>query len=198
MTPRRRRVAVVWLILAALAVTIGAIEYRDRRLAVSDAGARDSRRLVPVPLAQVGAVEIVDAGRLHRFERDGSGRWFYHGVHATGTTAHTHVTDPALAERIERAFGAFDRTRIERQFPLGTDAGVYGVATPDVLVLVYRSNESQPLAQYAIGGVAPDTVSRYVLPVGSRMVVTIPNYQVDNLLGLVHAAVERARAGATS
>ena len=196
---RRRRLAAVWLVLAGLAVAIGAIEYRDHRVAASDAaGARESRRLLPVPLAQLGAIEIADAGRLHRFERDATGAWFYHGVHATGTAAHSHVVDPALAERIERAFAAFDRTRIERQFPLGGDAAVYGVATPDILVLVYRPNESQPLAQYAIGGIAPDTVSRYVTLVGSRTVVTIANYQIDNLMALVQAAVERARTGATS
>ena len=196
MTSRRRRLTIVWVVLGALAVSIGAMEYHDRRVAVSDTAAeRDSRRLLSVPVAQLGAIEIADAGRLHRFERDTSGAWFYHGVHATGAAAHTHVVDPALAERIERAFGALDRARIERQFPLGDDAALYGVATPDVLVLVYRPNDAQPLAQYAIGGVAPDTVSRYVSVVGSRTVVTIPAYQVDNLMGLVQAAVERARAG---
>ncbi len=44
------------------------------------------------------------------------------------------------------------------------------------------------------GGVllAPDTVSRYVMVVGRPVVVTIPGYQIDNLLALVQAA------GATS
>jgi hypothetical protein len=54
-------------------------------------------------------------------------------------------------------------------------------------VLVYRPGQSQPLAQYAIGHVAPDTVSRYVVVVGRPVVVTIAGYQVDNLLALVQA-----------
>jgi hypothetical protein len=39
-----------------------------------------------------------------------------------------------------------------------------------------------------VGHVAPDTVSRYVMVVGSPAVVTIPKYQIDNLLDLVRVA----------
>jgi hypothetical protein len=38
-----------------------------------------------------------------------------------------------------------------------------------------------------VGQVAPDTLSRYVMVVGRPTVVTIPNYQIDNLRALVHA-----------
>ena len=55
-------------------------------------------------------------------------------------------------------------------------------------MLVYGARQSQPLAQYAVGHVAPDAVSRYVLVVGQPVVATIPNYQVDNLLALVRTA----------
>jgi hypothetical protein len=41
--------------------------------------------------------------------------------------------------------------------------------------------------QYAVGDVAPDGLSRYVLPVGSAKVFTIANYQITNLLDLVGA-----------
>jgi hypothetical protein len=193
---RRSGVVAVWAVLALLVTAIVVIEYRDRRPAASGP-ATDPRLLLPVSVDQLGALEIADAGRLHRFERDAGGGWFYHGVHAGPSPAHTHRPDPALAQRIERAIAAFGRTRVERQFPLDSDGSPYGLAAPDILVLVYRPDEPQPLAQYAIGAVAPDTASRYVMVVGRPVVVTIPSYQVDNLLALVKAASEAQAASAT-
>jgi hypothetical protein len=196
----RRGIVLVWALLAVLLAFIVVVEYRDRRQAASGrADAVDARRLLPVPVDAIGAIEIADAGRLHRFQRDANGTWFYHGVHSGAESSHTHAADPALAERIGRTMAAFGRTRLEREFPLGRDGVEYGVSTPDVVVLVYRPGESQPLAQYAIGHVAPDTVSRYVLVVGRPVVATIPGYQVDNLLALVHSlgdSADRPRASA--
>jgi hypothetical protein len=186
---RGRRLLVVWGLAAALAMVIGTIQYVDHRRAVSATGGHaDDRRLLPVPTEQLGALEIADAGRLHRFERDAAGTWFYHGVHAATEAAHTHASDPTLAASIERAVEAFGRTRIERDFALERNGAAYGVASPEVVVLVYGARQSQPLAQYAVGHVAPDAVSRYVLVVGQPVVATIPNYQIDNLLALVRTA----------
>jgi hypothetical protein len=193
---RRSGVVAVWAVLAVLAAAIVVIEYRDRRPAASGP-TTDARLLLPVPVDRLGAFEIADAGRLHRFERDAGGTWFYHGVHAGPGTAHTHRPDPALAQRIGRAIAAFGRTRVERQFALDTDGSPYGLAAPDILVLVYRPDQPQPLAQFAVGAVAPDTASRYVMVVGRPVVVTIPNYQIDNLLALVKAASEAQAASAT-
>jgi Domain of unknown function (DUF4340) len=191
----RRGLTLVWLVLAALVATIAVLEYRERRpVAIED----DPRRLLAAPLDQLGAIEIADRGRLHRFERAASGAWFYHGAHAAGAAEHTHAADPEMAERIARAFAALERARVEREFPLERDGSTYGVTTPDVLILVYRRGESQPLAQYAVGHVAPDATSRYVLRVGRPVVVTIPGYQIDNLLAMVQAAGEREGAGATA
>jgi hypothetical protein len=189
----QRRLVVVWLVLAALLASIGVLEYRER--STSGSTGADPRALLPAPLDHLGAIEIADRGRLHRFERAASGAWFYHGTHAAAAAEHTHDADPELAERIERAFTALARTRVERDFPLERDGAAYGVTTPDVLILVYRPGDAQPLAQYAVGHVAPDTVSRYVLRVGRPVVVTVPEYQIVNLLSLVQAAAERAGAG---
>ena len=197
MSPGRisRRSVVVWLLFAVLAAAILAIEYRDHRRETSgDAPERDARRLLAAPADELGAIEIADRGRLHRFERDATGAWFYHGIHAEGTAAHSHTSDPVLAERIARTFAAFGRARVEREFPLDREAGVYGVATPEVVVLAYRRGQSQPLTQYAVGHVAPDTVSQYVMVVGRPVVVTIPKFQIDNLLDLIRAAAEQADA----
>jgi len=195
MSRRSPRLVGVWLALAVLAVVIAGLEYRDRRGAGS-AATGDVRWLLPAPLDELIAVEVADAGRLHRFERDAGGAWFYHGVHTSGEAAHTHAPDPALAARIQRTLAAFGRTRIERQFPVGGDGAAYGLVAPEVVVLVYGPGRPQPLAQYAVGHVAPDTASRYVLRVGSPVVVTIAAYQVDNLLALVRetAATPTARS----
>jgi Domain of unknown function (DUF4340) len=192
----RRRLAIVWLVLAALVASIVVLEYRERW--TSGSVGDDSRNLLAAPLDQLGAIEIADRGRLHRFERAASGAWFYHGMHAAGAAEHTHTADPELAERIARAFAALARTRIEREFSLERDGAAYGVTTPDVLLLVYRPGDAQPLAQYAVGHVAPDTASRYVMRVGRPVVMTIPSYQIDNLLSLVQAAAERVGAGAAA
>jgi hypothetical protein len=148
--------------------------------------------LLPVTVDQLGAIEVVHTGTLHRFERDAAGAWFYH-VHDVDTGsegAHSHDVDPSLAERIAYAFAAFGRTRIERRLTLKTQGKDYGVTTPEMLILVYRPHDMQPLAQYAVGDIAPDTLSRYVLVVGSATVVTIANYQINNVLALIEAVVD--------
>jgi len=177
---------VVWLLLAILAAVIVVIEYADRRREASEtARLTDARLLLAAPVDELGAIEIADRGRLHRFERDATGAWFYHGIQTEAAAAHTHAPDPALAERIAHTFAALGRARIERQFPLDREAGLYGVTTPDIVVLAYRRGQTQPLTQYAIGHIAPDTVSQYVMVVGRPVVMTIPKYQIDNLLDLV-------------
>jgi hypothetical protein len=189
----RPRLVAVWLLLGALVGVIVVIEHtRSERLSNAD-----PRMLLPVPVDQLGAIEVVDAGTLHRFERDGAGVWFYHGLHTGAEGTHTHNADQVLAERIERALAAFGRTRIERHFALDRVGIDYGVAMPGILVLVYRPNQSRPLVQYAVGDIAPDTVSRYVTVVGSPVVVTIPNYQIANLLGLIQAVAGHSDQGLT-
>ena len=191
MTARRRRrgLLAVWVVLGILVAVIAALEIGDRRRAAPAADS-DARRLLPVPVAELSAVEIADRGRLHRFERDAGGAWFYHGVHAAAESAHTHTPDAALSTRIETALAAFGRTRVERRLAVDRDTGAYGLTAPDVVVLVYRRGQSQPLVQYAFGGVAPDTVSRYAQQVGKPEVVTIANYQIENLQSLIRAATE--------
>ena len=184
----RPRLVTVWLALAALVGAIVALERADLvRPRPGGDGHADPHLLLAVPVDRLGAIEVAHAGRLHRFERDRTGAWFYHGVHTGSEGAHAHTPDPALAARIERAVAAFGRTRIERQLALGTSTGDYGVAVPETLILVYRPHDPQPLVQYAVGDVAPDTLSRYLQVVGSSAVVTIPNYQITNLLALIQS-----------
>jgi hypothetical protein len=196
----RRRLLVVWLVLAVLAGTIAAIEYSDRGRPDESAGehiagAPGSRMLLPAPVEELSAIEVGHSGTLHRFERDASGAWFYHGIHSGAEGTHGHQTDPAVAQRIETAFTGFGRTRMERSFALDLQAGDYGVTSPDMIVLVYHKGSAQPLAQYAVGDIAPDGLSRYVLRVGGSTVVTIANYQIDNLLALIEAVSGKSAPG---
>ena len=188
----RRRVLVVWVVLAALIAGIASLEYRNRSRIPEGAaekihGAEGSRMLLPAPVEELGAIELVREGTLHRFERDASGAWFYHGLHASAQPAHAHQTDPAQAHIIEKAFAALGRTRMERQFKLDVQATSYGLSSPKMIILVYGKANPMPLAQFAVGDVAPDQYSRYVLPVGGANVVTIADYQITNLLDLIRA-----------
>lgn len=184
-----RKLIVVWLVLAGLAVVIGFLKYSDWKASQSDSGIQteaERRSLLPVPIEQLKVIEIAHLGALHRFERDAAGAWFYHahGVNTGVQAPHDHVANTASAEQIAHAFGALGRARIERW--LGDeDQQQYGVTRPETLLLVYGEFSSEPLAQYAIGDVAPDTFSRYFLIVDTSQVVTVANYQVENLMNLI-------------
>jgi len=65
-----------------------------------------------------------------------------------------------------------------------------------MVILVYRPSDLQPLLQVAVGDVAPDKLSRYVMVVGRASAVTIANYQIDNLLSLIKVAVDSGQAAA--
>lgn len=189
----RRKLVVVWVVLLVLVGVIVAVEWADRTAEHADAqfearGGDRSRMVVPIPMDEIGAIEIAHAGALHRFERDAAGLWFYHGAHAPAAEpAQGHRADPALAEKIAKAFGGLGRAKFERDFPFDPKSQDYGVLNPGTLVLLYRKGEMQPLVQYAVGDMAPDGVSRYVLKIGASQVDTLPEYHVQNLVGLVQA-----------
>jgi hypothetical protein len=197
---RRTRLLAVWLLVVVLVGVIVVIEHTDRvgpQLRRDGHDSSEARLLLPVPMDQLGAIEVVHGRTFHRFERDAAGAWFYH-VHGADTGSeehHGHAADPSVAERIAYAFAAFGRTRLERQFAIQPHAKDYGVTTPAMLILVYRPHAIQPLAQYVIGDIAPDALSRYVLVVGRATVATIPNYQIDNLLGLLEAVAGTSATG---
>jgi len=195
-----RRLVVIWVILAMLIAGIAFMEYRNRSklpegVAETIHGEEGSRMLLPAAVADLVAIELGHAGMLHRFERDTFGAWFYHGMHTSAQAAHGHQTDPVQARIIEKAFAGLGRARMERQFRLDVQSGNYGLTSPQMIILVYGKGNPQPLAQYAVGDVAPDGLSRYVLPVGSSYVVTIADYQIDNLLNLIRAVGEKPGQG---
>ena len=191
---RRRRVLAVWALCVLLVGAIVVLELGERAGRGGRPGEADARLLLAEPVARLGAIEVLTAGRLHRFERDApaSGSTTA-ATRARRAPATSIAADPAQTQRIGAAFDALGRARVEREFPRAANGPDYGVAAPQIVILLYRPREPQPLAQYAVGDVAPDTASRYVERVGSGRVVTIPTYQIDNLLALVASVEAPAR-----
>lgn len=194
----RPRVLIIWLLLLALIGAIAYIQYKDRAVTTSGDNTRaNERMLLPISIDELGALEIFYAGTLHRFERDAAGAWFYHahGVAKSDDAAHAHQTDPRQAEVIYKALRGLSRTHMEREFARGNDAE-YGLTAPEMFVLLYGKNTAQLLDKFTIGSLAPDGLSRYVLSNNYPKVVTIANYQIDNLLNLLKAVGAAPSAGA--
>ena len=180
----RRKLIAIWLVLAALGVVIYMGEAK-RSERISAPIVRDERKLLPLPIASIGAIELINKGTMHRFERDKAGVWFYHGMHDASKDEHAHQADPQAAELIDKALTAFGRTRREQSFPLNAAADEFGVTRPDLFIMAYQTGSIEPLARFAVGMVTVDNFGRYVLPVGSAEVVTIADFQIKNLLDLI-------------
>ena len=181
-----KRLIAIWGVLLVLAVVIF-IGERQRSDQLGVSSQRVVPWLLPAPMEKLGAVEIMVKGSMHRFERDAEGRWFYHGVHDASKAEHGHSTDPQMAALIDKAMIAFGRVQREQKIALKAGEDEYGVTRPDVFILVYLPKTDEPLARYAVGTIAIDSVSRYVLPVGAAEIVTIPDFHIKNLLTLIDA-----------
>jgi Domain of unknown function (DUF4340) len=151
---------------------------------------RGTNLILPVSLAQVWAVEIVFAGKLTRFERDGTGNWFKHvGQHSHSGNANAHIADPAQARVIDAALEAFDATPIETRIAPGTDAvdfAHFGLALPSLIVLLYARDSSTALARLELGTAAGD-FDRYARLAPNGDIVTVPEFEVRRLTELLKA-----------
>lgn len=188
-----KRLIIIWGVLVALGVMI----YIGERQRSEELGVSTQRVvpwLLPAPMQALGAVEIMVKGSMHRFERDAEGLWFYHGMHDASKAEHGHRTDPQVAAMIDKTMIAFGRVQREQKITLKAGEDEYGVTRPEIFILVYRPKDETPLARYAVGTVATDRVSRYILPVGAADIVTIPDFHIQNLLTLIDA-VKIAGAG---
>lgn len=193
---RARKIWLIWGVLVALAVVIWHGEVR-RSDEISAQSVRETRRLLPAPIEEIGVVELLVKATMHRFERAANGQWFYHGVHDATLAGHEHQINPAQADTIANALAGFGRLQPEQQIPLKGGADDYGIMRPDIFIIVYRTGADTPLARYAAGNVTPDGYSRYLLPVGSATIVTVPEFHLTNLLDLIAAMQAPAAAGPT-
>jgi len=187
MSQRRGKVALIWIAVLALATVIF-VKERELALSVEQPEGHDPKWLVPVALEEIGALEILRKGQLHRFERDDKGIWFYHGQQDDPNIKdHAHRADPLAATTIAQAVAMFVRTRKEQPIPLQPGKDEYGVSRPDILIMVYNPKKSEPVARFSVGMVSPNGYSRYVLAVGANEAVTIPEYQITNLMAMIDA-----------
>jgi len=187
MSQRRGKVALIWIAVLALATVIF-VKERELALSVEQPEGHDPKWLVPVALEEIGALEILRKGQLHRFERDDKGIWFYHGQQDDPNIKdHAHRADPLAATTIAQAVAMFVRTRKEQPIPLQPGKDEYGVSRPDILIMVYQPKKSEPVARFSVGMVSPNGYSRYVLAVGANEAVTIPEYQITNLMAMIDA-----------
>ena len=183
---RGRKLWLIWGVLVALAVVIWRGEVR-RSNEISALSVRETKRLLPAPIEEIGVVEIMIKGTMYRFERATNGKWFYHGIHDASQPGHEHSIDAAQSDTIANALTGFGRMQREQQVPLKGGDDEYGVSRPDIFIIVYRSGNEAPLARYAAGSVTPDGYSRYLLPVGEASIVTVPEFHITNLLNLIEA-----------
>lgn len=187
MSSRRNKLVALWIAVGVLATIIF---FKERQLSstIEVPSGHSDKFLIPVPLDQIGAIEILRKGQLHRFEHDDKGTWFYHGQQdARDARAHAHRADPLSANTVAQAITMFSRTQKEQPIPLQPGSDEYGVSRPDILVMVYQPGKTDPIARFAIGIVSPDGYSRYVLPVGAKEVVTIAEYQITSLMAMIDA-----------
>ncbi len=193
MSSRKRKLAIIAGLIAALGVVIFIKEREYISTIEAAAGPKDEKWLFPIPLEEVGALEVMRKGQLHRFEKDDAGTWFYHGQQdGPNASEHAHRADPLAANTIVKAIAMFSRTRKEQPIPLEPGKDEYGVSRPDILVMIYRGKKTDPVGRFAIGTVSPDGYSRYILSVGASEAVTIPEYQITNLMAMIDAVSKNA------
>ncbi len=196
-----RRLVIVWSVTTLLIGMIIALEMLDRGSEDDTHGADSSdrsRMLLPASIDQLDAIEVLHESAIHRFERDASRAWFYHGAHVVAEATHAHPPDPVRSKRIDEAFQGLDRARIERTLAIDMGVQQFGLTVPRMLIVVYGQAKPHPLLQIAVGDIAPDAVSRYVLPVGAKSVITIANFQIDNLVALIKSMNEPASGAPVS
>ena len=102
MSSRKSKLAIIAAVVAILGVVIFFKEREYIKNIETAAGPKDEKWLFPIPLEDVGAIEVMRKGQLHRFEKDEKGTWFYHGQQdGPNATEHAHRADPR-AETLHR------------------------------------------------------------------------------------------------
>lgn len=178
---RRWRTPAVWLTLAALAAGAFALDRAGvfapppRTDAHGHALGAGPRFLVRTPIDRLAAAEIVVDGAAWRFDRGADGAWRRGADHGGAE----------LSARIGAALEAFGRARIVREVTASREVKAYGVLAPRISVVLYADDSGVPRERYFFGDPAPDGLNRYVLIFGEFLVVTVPEYHVENLAALV-------------
>jgi len=157
---------------------------------------RPSTLLLPMSMATISTVEIVENGALTRFERDPQGDWFHHvGQHTHTPGAPVHKADPQLAPLLATEFTALERASIEAvvtQHPDPDTLREFGLEHPASIVLLYTRDSSRAVAHVEFGKPTRDGLGRYARVQETDNVVTVPSYAAAHLEKLLQLAGARS------
>jgi hypothetical protein len=186
-----RYVGVEWELAADMAQRLLPAGMSD-----ADATQRSSTFLLPVSMATISAVEIMENGALTRFERDPEGDWFHHvGEHAHAPGGFVHKADAQLAPLLATEFTALERASIEAvvaQHPDPDSLGEFGLEHPPSIMLLYTRDSSRPVARIEFGKPTHDGFARYARVRETDNVVTVPSYAAAHLDKLLQLAGARS------
>jgi hypothetical protein len=157
-----------------------------------DMGQRAANLLLPVSIARVWAIEIVDHGTLYRFERDAAGFWFHHvGQHVHAPGGFVHYADPTLAPLIAAELAMLERVPVARMAARRPDAAalaVAGLEHPSMILLLYSRDTAGPVARIELGNAASDGPDRYARIQQSDTLVIVPDDAAQHLATLLQLA----------
>jgi hypothetical protein len=151
--------------------------------------------LLPVSIAAISAVEIVENGVLTRFERDPAGDWFHHfGQHAHGPGGLVHKADPQLAPPMAAELAALERVSVEGVVAQQPDEDIlaqFGLEHPSSIMVLYTRDSSRPVARISFGNMAADGLDRYARVQETEAVVLISGHATDHIKKLRQLAGAR-------
>jgi hypothetical protein len=161
-----------------------------------DAAQRPSTLLLPMSMATIAAVEILENGALTRFERDPEGDWFHHiGQHSHAAGAPAHKADPQLAPLLAAELTALERATIETvvvQHPDPDALLEFGLEHPPSVILLYTRDSSRAVARVEFGKPTRDGLGRYARVQETDSVVTVPSYAAAHMEKLLQLAGARS------
>ena len=153
---------------------------------------RSSTLLLPMSMATISTVEILENGALTRFERDPEGDWFHHvGGHIHAQGGFVHKADPKLAPLLGTELAALERASIEAvvtQHPDPDTLREFGLEHPSSIMLLYTRDSSRAVARIEFGKPTPDGLGRYARVQETDTVVTIPIYTAAHVEKLLQIA----------
>lgn len=175
-----------------------AVDMAQRMMPAGAAGgaSRSSALLLPVSMAEIWAVEIVENGVLTRFERDPAGDWFHHtGHHVHKPGGFVHKADPKFAPLIAAELTALEGASIETvvaRHPDEDTLGQFGLDHPPSIMLLYSRDSSRPVARIEFGKPTQDGFARYARVQETDSVVTVADYASSHLGKLLQLAGVRS------
>jgi hypothetical protein len=157
---------------------------------------RNSALLLPVSMAEIAVVEIVENGALTRFERDPAGDWFHHiGEHVHEPGGFVHKADPKLAPLIAAELTALEQASVEAivaDRPDEETLAQFGLQHAPSIVLLYTRDSSRPVARIEFSRSSGDGIARYALVRETNRIVEVPRFSTAHLDRLLQLAGSRS------